>query len=196
MAANDQPESRKLPRWTTAWPEWFGIFGNVCVVPAEDYDRLLASIKSNLPSGMAEMVIESAGLPSSGSAAQAGEKSGTAPTAAVPAVTRSTWRRDAIEWATETIENGYSSSIGEATAEALAQTILAYSASSESTATEKGSAAEALALFEWAESNPEAARSCIDALWAQCGRGGREEFFNYRKCIRDAMRLGERPRDA
>lgn len=79
-----QRESRKLPRWTTSWPEWFGIFGNVSVVPAEDYDRLLASIKSNLPSGMAEMVFESAGLTPSGSAAQAGEKSGTAPTASVP----------------------------------------------------------------------------------------------------------------
>lgn len=28
------------PRWTTGWPDWHGIHGNVEVVPAEDYDML------------------------------------------------------------------------------------------------------------------------------------------------------------
>lgn len=81
-------ESRALPRWVTSWPEWFGLgpIADVTVVPAEDYDKLLAAINTSLPSGMAELVLESAGLTSSGSAAQAGDKSGTAPTASVLAV--------------------------------------------------------------------------------------------------------------
>ena len=125
--------SRTLPRWNTSWPDWFGVRGNVAVVPAEDYDKLLSSVKASLPSGMAELVLESAGLTPSGAVAQDGEKSGTAPTASAPAVLsrHSTWKRDAIEWAQETIENGHAASMGPNMAEALAQTIMAYAASSE-----------------------------------------------------------------
>ena len=31
---------KPLPQWVTSWPDWFGIFGNVTVIPKEDYDRL------------------------------------------------------------------------------------------------------------------------------------------------------------
>ena len=31
---------KKVPRWVTSWPEWFGVHGNVEVVPASDYDAL------------------------------------------------------------------------------------------------------------------------------------------------------------
>lgn len=42
---------KKLPQWVTSWPEWFGIGGNVSVVPLEDYDALnvkhLAALQRN-----------------------------------------------------------------------------------------------------------------------------------------------------
>jgi len=28
----------ETPKWVTSWPEWFGIHGNVTVVPKSDYD--------------------------------------------------------------------------------------------------------------------------------------------------------------
>ena len=28
----------KVPQWVTSWPEWFGIEGNVTVVPLSDYE--------------------------------------------------------------------------------------------------------------------------------------------------------------
>jgi hypothetical protein len=40
---------KKVPHWSTAWPPWYGIHGNVTVVPKEDYDfvqRDLATIKT------------------------------------------------------------------------------------------------------------------------------------------------------
>jgi len=42
-------------------------------------------------------------------------------------------------------------------------------------------------MLDWAESNPVAAYSNIVAQWADCGRGGRESFFNFRHAI-DAAR--------
>jgi hypothetical protein len=35
--------SKPVPRWITSWPDWYGIHGNVQVVPASDYDALRAS---------------------------------------------------------------------------------------------------------------------------------------------------------
>ena len=40
MTDPQQGETPEIPRWTTSWPMWFGIFGNVTVVPASDYDDL------------------------------------------------------------------------------------------------------------------------------------------------------------
>lgn len=34
MSAVEKP----VPQWVTSWPEWFGIDGNVTVVPKSDYD--------------------------------------------------------------------------------------------------------------------------------------------------------------
>lgn len=100
MPANDQPQSRKGEVLHTASEELIASWedhnfpheekirqmANECDAQERERLALLKAIRSELPSGMAEMVIESAGLTSSGAAAQAGEKSGTAPTASVPAV--------------------------------------------------------------------------------------------------------------
>ena len=33
-------EAKPVPRWVTSWPDWYGVKGNVAVVPASDYDNL------------------------------------------------------------------------------------------------------------------------------------------------------------
>jgi hypothetical protein len=52
---------KPVPRWITSWPDWYGIHGNVQVVPASDYDVLRAS---NSVPGVARVVdqFESAGV--------------------------------------------------------------------------------------------------------------------------------------
>lgn len=39
-------EGKQPPRWTTSWPEWYGIEGNTQVVPASDYDALADSVEA------------------------------------------------------------------------------------------------------------------------------------------------------
>ena len=41
--------SNPVPRWVTSWPDWYGIHDNVAVVPASDYDALLASGTAKTP---------------------------------------------------------------------------------------------------------------------------------------------------
>lgn len=38
--SSDDKEQKKVPRWTTSWPDWYGVHGNTQVVPASDYDQL------------------------------------------------------------------------------------------------------------------------------------------------------------
>ena len=33
-------EVKPVPRWVTSWPDWFGIVGNIEIVPSSDYDAL------------------------------------------------------------------------------------------------------------------------------------------------------------
>lgn len=42
--------------------------------------------------------------------------------------------------------------------------------------------------LDWAERNPLEAYARIVAQWADCGRGGREGFFNFRHAIDAAMK--------
>ena len=39
-------EGKQPPRWTTSWPEWYGIEGNTQVVPASDYDALADRVEA------------------------------------------------------------------------------------------------------------------------------------------------------
>jgi len=41
----NKPINTVVPRWITSWPDWYGIHGNVEVVPASDYDALSAAPK-------------------------------------------------------------------------------------------------------------------------------------------------------
>ncbi len=43
-------------------------------------------------------------------------------------------------------------------------------------------------LLNWAESHPEAVIDAISVNWTTCGAGCREQFFNFRMCIKDAMK--------
>jgi|SRR6266545_2629439 len=50
---------KKIPRWITSWPEWFGIHGNVEVVPASDYDALKSSRAETAdPAGLSQPTTE------------------------------------------------------------------------------------------------------------------------------------------
>ena len=80
--------SKPVPQWVTSWPDWYGIHGNVSVVPAVDFHALQEAVKSELPSGMVEMVIEKAARNLSGLVAQAEDKFGTATTASVAALSQ------------------------------------------------------------------------------------------------------------
>lgn len=42
-------------------------------------------------------------------------------------------------------------------------------------------------LLDWAEKHPEAVMRAIAVNWDVCGQGGRENFFNFRLCIKDAI---------
>ena len=40
-SATPRTDDRKpAPMWVTSWPDWYGIHGNVTVVPLEDYQQL------------------------------------------------------------------------------------------------------------------------------------------------------------
>ena len=39
-------EAKPVPRWVTSWPDWYGVKGNVAVVPASDYDNLGRYVRS------------------------------------------------------------------------------------------------------------------------------------------------------
>jgi len=46
-------------------------------------------------------------------------------------------------------------------------------------------------LLDWAQTHPEAAKRGIDVFWALCGRGCREQEFNYRAALEEAKRIHE-----
>jgi hypothetical protein len=51
-------------------------------------------------------------------------------------------------------------------------------------------------LWEAAENNPEAFKSEVDSLWANCGRGFREKWCNWRSAAKRAGRHTARLADA
>ena len=40
------PDGAQPPAWVTSWPEWCGVFGNVKVVPKDDYDRVCSNAEA------------------------------------------------------------------------------------------------------------------------------------------------------